>query len=327
MKSIISRRLWPLKFAAAGLRSRVPGMNGPPLLAGFKITAGCNLRCLHCPFISKAADNQNRELTLEDVDDLTAELARDGVLLCIFEGGEPFSWRDGGTTIHDVAELAADRFLSVGISTNGTFPLDAPVDTIWVSVDGLADTHDRIRGSGVFDLVMKNLDESAHPNLYANICINELNREEIPALVETLAPLVKGITIQFHYPYDSTGEADPLYTGGENRIRVLDRLASLKRDGYPVADSFDCLEALKAPAWRCRDRLLVSVEPDGTIRRGCYVKGRGKINCRYCGFAAHAELSLAFDLHPGPFLAGRKIFRYGAPAPRPARLTVPGSSF
>ena len=261
-------------------------------------------------------------MTLDDVDRLTAELAREGVRLCIFEGGEPFVWRDGDATIHDVVELVSDRFRSVGISTNGTFPLDAPADTIWVSVDGLEETHDRIRGAGSFDLVVKNMTRSKHPNLYANICINELNREEIPALVEFLAPLVKGITIQFHYPYGSTGETDPLYTGGPGRARVLDRLTAMKRDGYPVADSFRCLEALKAPAWRCHDRLLVSVEPDGTVRRGCYVKGRGDINCRYCGFAAHAELSMAFSLYPGPFLSGRRIFRYGSPPPRLPRRSA-----
>jgi uncharacterized ferredoxin-like protein len=43
---------------------------------------------------------------------------------------------------------------------------------------------------------------------------------------------------------------------------------------------------------------------------GCYVKNRAEVDCSLCGFAAHAEISQAFQLKLAPLLAGIKIFKY-----------------
>ena len=60
--------------------------------------------------------------------------------------------------------------------------------------------------------------------------------------------------------------------------------------------------------WRCRDQLLVNVDPDGSITRGCYVRSRGEVRCNDCGFTPVAELTGAFDWMPGSILAGWKAF-------------------
>lgn len=52
----------------------------------------------------------------------------------------------------------------------------------------------------------------------------------------------------------------------------------------------------------------MNVDPDGTITRGCYVKGRGRIDCPACGFTAVSEASGALDLLPGSARAGWSIF-------------------
>jgi Fe-coproporphyrin III synthase len=58
----------------------------------------------------------------------------------------------------------------------------------------------------------------------------------------------------------------------------------------------------------CRDDILINVDPDGTITRGCYVKSRGTVNCDACGFTPVAEASGALDLMPGSLWAGWKLF-------------------
>lgn len=60
--------------------------------------------------------------------------------------------------------------------------------------------------------------------------------------------------------------------------------------------------------WICRDDVLINVDPDGTITRGCYVKSRGTINCRACGFTPVAEASMALDGYPGAILAGWRAY-------------------
>ena len=116
---------------------------------------------------------------------------------------EPLLWRDGAYGFDDVARYARRRFDFVGVTTNGSLPLDVDTDAAWVSLDGLPPTHNRLRGAEIFERVVENIRASRHPRLYAHITANAQNHVEIPALVRFIRPLVKGITVQFYYPYGS----------------------------------------------------------------------------------------------------------------------------
>lgn len=275
-----------------------------PLLAGFKLTHHCNLRCVHCPFWK---NSQETMLTFEQVRDVMGKLRQSGVRILILEGGEPFLWRDGNYGLGEVVEEAKKLFYSVGVTTNGTFPLTINPHIIWVSIDGMKETNDSIRGK-TFDVVMENIRHSRHPNILANITINKLNFREIPDLVRFLEGKVKGVTIQFHYPYNNE---DYLCLSFPERRKVLEELITLKQQGFALSDSFECLRALRDNSWKCEDWMLANVEPDGRINFGCYVKNRGAINCSLCGFAAHTEISFAYQLMLNPILVGMKVFRYG----------------
>ena len=275
-----------------------------PLLAGFKITHRCNLQCRACPFWRRPGQDVPFEKAIEVMDQLHAA----GVRNLVFEGGEPLIWRDGAHKFEELVAEARERFFAVGVTTNGTLPLQTAADIVWVSVDGLRETHNRNRGP-TFDRVMENIRTSPHPKLLANITISRLNVDEIPDLVQYLSEVeqIKGITIQFFYPYE---ESDDLELTSKQRTQVLDHLIQMKRNGYPLLDSVPALKALKANTWRCRDWLVADAEPDGSVTFGCYLKTRGDIDCRKCGFAAHAELSLSFDGNLKAINAGRQIFGF-----------------
>jgi MoaA/NifB/PqqE/SkfB family radical SAM enzyme len=247
-------------------------------------------------------------LTFDQVKDLMRKLHQLGVRILILEGGEPFLWRDGDYGLNEVVEAARKIFYSVGVTTNGTFPLTINPHTIWVSIDGMEETNDRIRGK-TFATIVDNIEQSSHPNILANITINQLNFREIPDLVRFLNSKVKGITIQFHYPYEKD---ETLCLSFSQRREILDQLINLKEAGFSLSDSFECLKALKDNRWKCEDWMLANVEPDGRINLGCYAKSRGEINCSLCGFAAHTEISFAFNLVINPILVGSRVFRYGS---------------
>jgi len=272
-----------------------------PLLGGIKLTHNCNLSCMHCPFRKRKGPS----LSFPQVISSLATLYDWGVRIVIVEGGEPFLWRDREYDVRDVIAEAKKLFFSVGVTTNGTFPIEIDSDTVWISIDGLKETHDRIRGKS-FDRIMTNLDASSHPRIYAHMTINSLNWQEVPALVEYLSHRVRGITVQFHYPYQEVGEE--LYLPFDKRRQVLDDLISLKRQGLPLANSYACLEALKDNRWKCRPWMIASVDPNGKLTHGCYLKGRGEISCERCGFSAHAELSLAYSGVVESILVGGEIF-------------------
>ncbi len=290
-----------LYFLQHNIRSRLLGQR-QPLLTGFKLTHRCNLRCRVCPFWKK----DTPDMSLEQVVGVLHRLHDAGVRLLILEGGEPFLWRDGQHTLHDVVAAAKPLFFCTGVVTNGTLPIETEADVVWVSVDGLGETNDYNRGP-VFERVMANVERSSHPRLLASVTINRLNAPQIPDLVRYLAERVTGITLQFYYPYRGT---EDLSLTRQERHRVLDQLIALKRAGYPLADSIACLEALKDNRWRCHSWLISSVEPDGAITFGCYVKNRGRINCAACGFAPHTEISLAYDWNLEAIATGRRVFGF-----------------
>lgn len=271
-----------------------------PLLGGIKVTHACNLACIHCPFWKRKSGS----LSFDQAVSSMKTLHQWGVRIMIIEGGEPFLWRDGGHDLRDLVAEAKKLFFSVGVTTNGTFPIDIDSDNVWVSIDGLAENHDRIRGES-FQKVIANIESSSHPNVYAHITINSLNWKELPELVRFLSPRVRGITIQFHYPYE---EDDKLFLPFSERRIVLDNLISLKKEGFPIADSYACLKALKNNRWKCHPWMIASIDPDGKLTHGCYVKDRGKIACEKCGFAAHTEISLAYSAVPEALWVGSKIF-------------------
>ncbi|MDW7682414.1 MAG: hypothetical protein SCK70_17750, partial [bacterium] len=209
------------------------------------------------------------------------ELFARGVRLLIFEGGEPFLWKDGKYSLDQLVQYARERFFRVGITTNGLLPLESSADIIWVSIDGLKKTHEANRGV-CFDKIMHNIDSSSHPRIFANITINKLNYQEIPSLIKFLDKKVRGITIQFYYPFPNS---EDLALSNSGRKVVLEKLIDLKKNGYPILDSISVLEALKDNQWRCNDWLIANAEPDGHINIGCYLKDRAEISCDQCGFA------------------------------------------
>jgi MoaA/NifB/PqqE/SkfB family radical SAM enzyme len=289
-----------------------------PLLASYKLSYHCNLRCQQCPFPGFSAS----EPTFEQACQVLDQLALRGSRLVIFEGGEPLLWQDGAARFSDLVGYARRRFACVGVTTNGTIPGDPATDLLWVSLDGFAETHNRLRGANIFERVIQNIRQSEHPRLYAHITANAENAAEIPALIRFLSGMVKGITLQFYYPYGSqqaadnncigedsrAGDADPLFLPWPERRALLKQVIDLKRQGYPVLNSTAALRALQNNSWRCLAWLVDCANPDGSIHQGCYLHGRAVIDCQKCGFSPYTEISLAFRGNPGAILAGMKIF-------------------
>ncbi|MBE9546037.1 MAG: radical SAM protein [Proteobacteria bacterium] len=277
-----------------------------PLLASFKLTYRCNLRCNGCPFHLRA-DEGNSHMSRETAIRALQELKKLGTCIVVFEGGEPFLWKDGTYTFNDLVRHAKKQFPRVAVTTNGTFPLDSPVDVLWVSLDGIKETHDRLR-SRSFNRIWTNLKTAKHRKILIHYTMNKENRHDLNDLAEELrhVPAVRGITVQFFYPYGQ-GE-DALALSPTERRAAVENVIRLKRQGYPILNSESRLRAMIENKWTCHDDILINVDPDGSITTGCYVRNRGEVYCKECGFTPVAEASGAIDLLPGSLLAGWNIF-------------------
>lgn len=131
------------------------------------ITSKCNLRCAHCynadKYFNKGElDYSSGELTLEECLNIVDKIYKSGFKRIHFLGGEPLS----SPYIFDVISYAKKYNFFISINSNATL-LDSKtqnkliklgVDQFSASLDGAtSETNDRIRGVGVFDLVVKNM--------------------------------------------------------------------------------------------------------------------------------------------------------------------------
>jgi len=292
------------KLLIFGFRLKILGRK-LPLLASFKLSYRCNLACLACPFHHRSRE-ANAHMSWETALKALDALHHRGTQIVVFEGGEPFLWEDGGHSLHDLIAYAKRYFLRVAVTTNGTFPLDCSADAVWVSLGGLRKTHDRLR-SGSFSRILQNLRSTTHPRVMVHYTMNRENWRDLTPLCTFLktVPTVKGITVQLFYPYDQ-GETS-LALAHPERKQALENVIRLKKD-FPLINSKGVLRHMINNTWSCRDDLLINVNPDGTITQGCYVKSRGRIHCRDCGFTPVAEASGALSLKPASLLAGWKAY-------------------
>jgi len=277
-----------------------------PLLASFKLTYECNLRCRACPFHQRMNEG-NSHMAWDRAIGALRKLRNSGARIVVFEGGEPFLWRDGTHDLNDLILYAKNLFMRVAVTTNGTFPLDIPADVIWVSLDGSKETHDGLRSES-FDRAWDNLKMADHPKILIHFTMNKKNWQDLDVLLKKLedVPAVRGLTLQLFYPYGQ-GE-EQLALSPEERKLALEKAISLKGSGYPILNSKNRLKAMIENDWICHDDILANVDPDGVITSGCYVKRRGEINCRDCGFTPVAEASGALDMIPGSIFAGWRIY-------------------
>jgi GeoRSP system radical SAM/SPASM protein len=117
-----------------------------PLTVNWTLSYDCNFSCKHC----YSRDLQRRNLPLEDVLRVIAELARCRVAFVSFGGGEPLVYPH----LFQVARAAADQGLRVAMNTNGWL-LDsqtaerirhAGFSSVGVSLDGATpEVHDTFR--------------------------------------------------------------------------------------------------------------------------------------------------------------------------------------
>ena len=277
-----------------------------PLLAGIKLTNICNLKCLHCPFWRS---NKKQSLTWKKIKTVLKKLYEDGVKIAIFEGGEALLWKDTSENknINDVIELSKKYFFSTAVTTNGTLDFsDIRSEIIFISLDGLEATHNNIRGN-VFNIIIDNIKKNNElKKIIINITISKINLGDIVLLIKFLQGMVFGITIQFFYPYKGV---ENLSLGFDEKKEIINNIIRLKKEGYKILDSVSALKKMIKNNWRCEDYLVASVDPDGKINYGCYLKNRVKnISCENCGFLAHCEISLSFQLDPDALICAKNIF-------------------
>jgi len=119
----------------------------PPRYVLWDCTRRCNLKCLHCGAV---AERYPSELTTPQIKTIIDQLSSLHVDMFAVTGGEPLLRAD----LLDVLSYAREQRMKTGIATNGFLVTSeiaqriqlAGITSVQVSLDGMAATHNRIRG-------------------------------------------------------------------------------------------------------------------------------------------------------------------------------------
>lgn len=211
--------------------------------AVWELTLKCNLACGHCG--SRAGERRDDELSTEEALDLVRQLAELGITEVTIEGGEAFlrpDWLDIARAISDHGMVCSMTTGGYGVSRETARRMkDAGIRQVSVSVDGLEETHDRIRGrQGSFQFCFQTYEHLAAVGITytANTQINRLSAPELPALYERLRDAgAIGWQIHLTTPMGNAGDNDWLVLQPAELpdfYRVLARVALRSREERKV---------------------------------------------------------------------------------------------
>ena len=164
-----------------------------PLKIQWNITNRCNLKCKHCYL----GNLNNQQLSSDELYLIADRLINSNVIEVGISGGEALLVEDLPYIVYKL--ISND--IKVNIFTNGLFlkkfenklvsiMKKTPIDDLRfsVSIDGLKQTHDMIRGKGTYDKIMNNLTYIINRGylVTTNTVLSELNCKEVPELYELL---------------------------------------------------------------------------------------------------------------------------------------------
>ncbi len=156
----------------------------------WEVTAGCNLRCIHCRRVDVAYKSSPEEVTTAEAKALIDALVLLGKPVLIFSGGEPLMRED----LLDLISYARSQGIKSALATNGTLinqPLaralgDAGIVYASISLDGVcAETHDQFRGIGNWTRAVRGYMQmkKAGIKVQINFTVTRKNAKELGAMV------------------------------------------------------------------------------------------------------------------------------------------------
>jgi MoaA/NifB/PqqE/SkfB family radical SAM enzyme len=262
-----------------------------PLVNTMIIHYACNLRCQHCSIVA----NYDKLPGAHSVSfqDARTKMVNDygkGARILFFEGGEPTIWKDGEKGLQDlITEGRRIGYYVIGYTTNGTGKIFEDSDVLSISLDGPKRVHDKIRGAGTYDKLMENLENTNHPNIFANMVVMKPNLDVIRETAEIVRDNkhIRGLMLNFLTPppYD-------IALDHEEKVKVVEEALKLRKEKLPILNTERALKELliedyseKCPYWVSSFNL-----PDGSNYGGCPMKGTD--SCKQCGFDAVREYRL-----------------------------------
>ena len=223
-----------------------------------------------CPFWKRPSQDSS----IEQEKAILKRVYDSGAVGIAFEGGEPLLRND----LVNILAFSRSLPLHTSIITNGTL-LESRIDEIapyingvvYVSLDGLEQTHDAIRGvGGSFRKAVRSISSAKEKvAVTINTTIMSENVDEVESLVELAKELGTKISIAVAHEYCNVNASSAAF--GETS-KIAHRLIEMKQEGYPIVNSIGYFKVMaKEKNWQCKPWAMVNIDPNGKVVLPCYV--------------------------------------------------------
>lgn len=243
-------------------------INKRPVSFSYNNTERCQSRCITCNGWNTPASMQEKEMTLEEWKSVLKNI-HDwmGKYQFIISGGEPFIRED----IFDMAEYAASLGDTVNVVTNGlglTDKVDKLLESSFTNITFSLNSvknpsiHNVSRGRDdafkrtmdtIQNLNYKNKHKTGHrwKNIYISTVVMPSNLSEIKPIAEFCK--IEGIGVSYQLmdngdAFATAVETDEQIYGKDIKtvaLDAVDEMIELKKQGYPICNNFNQLEAFK----------------------------------------------------------------------------------
>ena len=248
-----------------------------PLSAHVKLTENCQAKCISCDYWKArwqdAIDTDRAVELLNEIDAL-------GIRTLRLTGGEPLLRKDLFQVLN---KASTSRFKRIVIQTNGLLLKklheqinDSPLTHVSVSIDGLKQTNDVIRGiRGYFDLAMEGIKLLRNKRVAISVTLNRMSARELRTLAEVARSA--GAEVEFNLLSRSlfflkNADMDSLWPERSDVPEIVRFVRhDLKRPAYEVdyISKYYNNEPLQEPPC-VLGYLQVFVLSNGDVLTGCY---------------------------------------------------------
>jgi MoaA/NifB/PqqE/SkfB family radical SAM enzyme/SAM-dependent methyltransferase len=156
------------------------------------LTNRCNLSCSHCLFSSSPKDKL--ELTSDTIFEISKDAYRLGCRVFVLTGGEPFVHPEIENIIKGLLKLTHSHVVVLTNAINlpdllSRHRFDFDRFHLQISVDGVAENHDQLRGQGKFQQLTKNLQWLRKQKIpfTLSMCVTRQNVQDMPEIIEFAA--------------------------------------------------------------------------------------------------------------------------------------------
>lgn len=202
-----------LRYSRGSRGQKFGAVAGQGPVVVWNSTRTCNLRCMHC-YMDAKPEKYAGELTTEEARRFIDGLADFHVPVLLFSGGEPLVRPD----FYELAEYTANKGIRPTISTNGTLITreaaqrlkDIGVGYVGISLDGLAEANDRMRGQvGAFKAALSGIENcvAVGQKVGLRFTINRHNYDDLDDIFDLIDEVGINRACFYHLVYSGRGSA------------------------------------------------------------------------------------------------------------------------